>query len=339
MLTVSHPLVRWLRFEFKHPQPIRLRLAEFKLRTTSVSSTVRESWAGFRSDRQNDRLCLFAHFDVQGRIDPWVIFHIRELAAAGFDVALVSTSSTLDSADIEVARSVCRLVVHRTNIGLDFASWKAGLDLLPDAWEYRGILITNDSIFGPFRSMKLVMADIDRHAGNVIGMTDSYEKHVHHLQSYFVYFKKPVLDAVFFKDFWRKLRLYLDKEKIIDRYEIGVSELCVRNGFPIHALYEYWSVKRIADGVSDFQYRELINIAGINSTIFMWDLLLQAGFPYLKTEILKINRMDSRQLPRWKELIPVDGRPLIPMIESFLRRTKPDASGLLLAPLRAPDSV
>src|SRR5690242_14982569 len=63
------------------------------------------------------KLCLFATYDPQGLIDPYVLFHLEEIARAGFDVILITTSAQLAKRDLDAVLPLCQAVVHRQNIG------------------------------------------------------------------------------------------------------------------------------------------------------------------------------------------------------------------------------
>ncbi len=67
-------------------------------------------------------LCLFAHFDPQDRVDPFVTRYLDALRACDFDVVFVTTAA-LREEDVTALRDICCDVIQRPNEGLDFASW------------------------------------------------------------------------------------------------------------------------------------------------------------------------------------------------------------------------
>lgn len=291
------------------------------------SSTLREAYEGFDPEKRSSRLCLFAHFDPDGRIDPYVLAHMSHLKECGFDVVLSSTSPVLDATDLECARRICRLVILRSNMGLDFVSWKVAMDKLGDAATYDRLLLTNDSIFGPFHSLSPLFSRMEEAPELVCGLTDNWEKH-YHLQSFFLYFKKPIIEAKFFHTFWHDMRLYFDKEKIIEQFEVGLSRLLIRNRVQLKAIYSYYDVREVclAQG-QEFQFAAMIRSQPCNATIFMWDILLKDfDFPFLKTEILKWNRKGTKNVVFWRDFVPKfgPGGESHNLILDYLKRTVPN---------------
>jgi len=89
-------------------------------RRRSPASTVIASHPGLRQAAQQKKLCLFSTFDPKGRIDPYAKKYIREIAAHGFDVVVVSTSPSLIEHDVKDISGICRAIIHRKNVVLDF---------------------------------------------------------------------------------------------------------------------------------------------------------------------------------------------------------------------------
>lgn len=273
-------------------------------RIEPASTTIRVYDQGTQSER-NGRLCLFAGFQSDGSIPAETLHHIRELRSCGFEVIYIATSPFFQDESLRKASQLCKAVIHRQNIGHDFASWKAGLDYARSkGFQITRLILTNDSIFGPFSPLAPVLGRMEQLDGDLCGLNDSIER-APHIQSFFLYFKQSALNSEAFREFWNGVECLTDKDLIIDRYEIGLSTALRAKGLSLAALYPYDTVIAAAKRMgSAFQYHQLLNEQPLNTTLFCWDLLIQEfGYPYLKTELLRLNRLKSQSIESWPSLV------------------------------------
>ena len=300
------------------------RLKEKKLSSHSLITAL---YPVILSEKKSDKLCLMAHFDPQGRIEPYVLYYVKALAEEGFDVVLISTSAVLDDSDVKNALKYCRGIIVRKNIGLDFASWKTAFDFIPDVWKYDRILLANDSVFGPFTSLKEVLKKFEESSAQVCGLTDCHQID-YHLQSYFLFFKKEIFNNPTFVNFWENMRIKHVKMEIVREYEVGFSSKLLSAGVELFALYKYDEIlKYVKASIPDFQYISDLEKHPLNSSLHMWDILLgKYNYPFIKTEILKTNRFNSSLVANWKTLVPESGRDLVPIIENYLEKFATDST-------------
>jgi rhamnosyltransferase len=242
------------------------------------------------SEKKSDKICLMAHFDPLGRIEPYVLYYIKALFEEGFDVVLVSTSETLDDADRKSALVYCRSIIQRKNIGLDFASWKTAFDFIPDIQTYKRILLANDSVFGPFTSLREVFKKFEESLAQVCGLIDCHQID-YHLQSYFLYLKSEVFDNRAFIDFWKNIRIKHVKMEIVREYEVGFSRKLHSAGVELYALYKYDEIlKYVKEYIPEFQYMPDLEKHPLNSSLHMWDILLKNyNYPFIKTVIWNVS--------------------------------------------------
>ena len=299
---------------------LQLQFEDRRLESVDLNSTILSRHPADLPARQSKKLCLFAHYDPSGKIANYVMDHCAALKSNGYDIILISTSPSLENSEIERGSQLIRRIIHRRNAGYDFVSWRIGMTSTDDFSQYDELLLTNDSIFGPFSDLSNIFAKIEASSYLVSGLTDNWEK-CYHLQSFFIHFKKPAIHSDTFKRFWDNVRMRADKETIIISYEVGLSQAFIRDGYSLNALFPFHEVRDKCIAMGDkFQYRDRILRQPVNSTIFMWDILLKDfGFPYIKTELLKINRFQSMTIPQWRNLIPEDFKPAAQKCEDFLK--------------------
>jgi hypothetical protein len=276
----------------------------------------------FTDRAQSKRLCLFAHFDVHGFIDPWVIHYLEEIKKHDFDIALITTSPGLKESSFKQLSPLCRSVIHRKNDGIDFGSWRCGLKNLGYLQDYDELLIANDSVLGPFTTLDRIFEQVKRSPADLIGLTDTWQIH-YHLQSYFLFFKKSLFKSETFHEFWQQVVNLNNKQEIIDRYELGLTRFILTAGYQTEALFPFEEIreKYIARLGTPEQYVEKFNTRGINPTIEFWDVLLQdAGFPFIKGVLLKSNPRNSTDILFWPKLVSADNEQAKQVVR-YLQRT------------------
>lgn len=253
-------------------------------------------------------LCLFSHFDPEDQVDPYVIYYLQSLKDLGVEILFISTCRSLRETDLDQLKALCFRIILRENLTLDFGSWKTGLFQLeshgPHLQEFDQLIFANDSVYGPLFPLKDVFHQLKDY--EVAGITSSQEMK-YHLQSYFLIFQKQVFLSPAFAKFWRNFRFYRSKRTIIENYEIGLSQLALKMKWKMGALVEIPNV--------------------LNPTLSAWDQLIEVHHaPFLKTEVLKLNRMNSPRIHDWRAIV---GMPKITqMIEQHLKRVQAGASSL-----------
>lgn len=145
------------------------------------------------------RWVILSTFDPQGRSSESTVEQVRAYRAAGFFVLVVDTSAEPSEARRSDWEQEATQWFRRVNNGYDFGSFKAGLLHLTQQGNVRtgesDVLITNDSCFGPFIPLQPIIEGFDRFPlgeRRVFGMTDSVQE-IHHIQSYWIYFRSDVL--------------------------------------------------------------------------------------------------------------------------------------------------
>jgi glycosyltransferase involved in cell wall biosynthesis len=312
------PLIRSLL-----PERVMARYYSWRYPHRTIRSTLRDVIWGECSGKSQKKLCIFAHYDPAGRIEGYVRDHIAVLRSLGFDVALVSSSPMLVKTHVERVRAQCRVIISRENVGLDFASWKAAMDVLPDVWQYERILLTNDSIFGPFQDLGAPLARMEQAASLVCGLNDSHERG-YHLQSFFLYLKKPLFDQPVFQRFWREIAAVYDKEKIVADYEVGFSQGMRQAGETLFAAFPISEIEGRARALgATFQYNDLLDKQPLNASLYMWDILLREfKYPYIKRELLVKNRMASKEIGQWKALVSPLAQNNVNDVEDYIKRMR-----------------
>lgn len=237
------------------------------------------------------RVCLFAQFHPRNRIRPPVLHYVRELAAAGFEtfVACSGDGPPPDEDCAALAAAGAR-VFCRPNRGLDFGAWQHLLRRgCADGAD--SVLLANDSVFGPLRSLRPLLDGMNRRGYDAWGMVESHQRGWH-LQSWFLHFtgeafRAPEVRWVFAQDFGT-----MGKDEVIAAGELGLGQALRQAGLRCGAFVPFrtgtWVARR---------YR-------MNRMHIDWcHNLLVAGLPFIKIELLRSNPMGLPWTPAWERIL------------------------------------
>jgi lipopolysaccharide biosynthesis protein len=228
-------------------------------------------------------LCLMASFLHTGKVPAYIIHHISELKKCGYQTIIVC-SSEINEAGINELKKVCLGVVVRENFGYDFFSWKKGLELCEDGVYLENLLLTNDSILGPFSGMKDIFEQMK--GFDFWGLTENYE-HNYHLQSYFLHANKKIIQTKSWNSFWEGLQLYENKLDFVKNYEVELSQtLLQEKELKIGTWLSNETIKKKSEGPFRPNHPKTDFWNGIsNPTVRHWQKLLELGFPFLKKNL------------------------------------------------------
>jgi lipopolysaccharide biosynthesis protein len=250
-------------------------------------------------------LCIFSHFDPQNIIDDYVIYYLNKLAECDCDIIFVSTCMNLTDSEIKKINTICKKIIIKKNRGLDFSAYKHGLTTEKDLDKYEKLMLTNDSIYGPFFDLNNIISYGEKRNLDMWGATDSYMIK-YHIQSYFIVFSKALFLQPLFKKFWHKVYNLGLKNNIIIRYEIGISQYFLKHGFKLGA---YCSCPLLENHVNH------------DPSHHSWDkLILNEQYPFIKRMLIRDNPHQVK-IHYWQKLInkisPFDTH----LITKHLKRT------------------
>ena len=281
---------------------------------------VKERWAGEIDLAAAARVAVFNHFDRRGTVAPFVEYYVRKLHDAGYAILFVSNSPRLAPAAIERLTPICGAILRRDNVGRDFGAYKDGLQAIPRLERLDSLVLVNDSVYGPFHDLGVLIDRMNLAEADVWGITDSWERRFH-LQSFFLVFGPAALASAAFDRFWRGVHYIQAKRWIIDRYEVGLTQALMAGGLRCRALFPYRAAAKLLgprartarrrDTLSITERRFLRNVSAMidsgnpfNPTHFFWEILIsRMGCPFLKRELLRDNPGGIPGLQRWEQVV------------------------------------
>jgi lipopolysaccharide biosynthesis protein len=272
------------------------------------------------SERHFVNVCLFAHFDRDNIIDPYVLNYITEINRSGFDIIFISTSK-LSNSEVLKAKSICREVLLRENKGLDFGSWCLGYSKF--GHEYSGeLLLANDSVYGPLGNLNDVFISLRRTSADVCGLVESLQSG-QHLQSWFLLFSSKAHRSEIFKTIFNQDFSSMKKQEIILAGEVGLSEQLRQAGLTTSAIFS-------------FKDRRSSLLLNYNPSHTAWRQLIEVfGVPFLKVELLRDNPLRLTGLYCWQETVRARAPEMVDLIENHLNRVSESSLSILKSPKKS----
>jgi lipopolysaccharide biosynthesis protein len=237
-------------------------------------------------------LVLFAHFDPQGVVDPYVAFYLKALYGLGATIILVSGSPTLTPESVAPIRSLCAGIYTRRTLTFDFGSWHLAWCILRQrGWsldQFDRFVIANDSVFGPLFPIEEMWSSF--HDADMYGAIESAE-YAPHLQSFFLAWDLNSDTRPFLGDFWNDFQYIVHKYPLIWRYEIGLSKRARRAGLTIKPFVSVATINATYGRSPAHQWAgRFSGRRPINNTLYFWDGLIEhLEFPFLKTILPRYN--------------------------------------------------
>jgi rhamnosyltransferase len=234
------------------------------------------------------RLALFAHYDAQAEVKPYIVYYLQRLREVCDDVIFISNSA-LPERETAKVEALCSRVLLRDNVGYDFGMWRDGLEAIElQGWDE--LVLTNSSIFGPIHPLDAALRRMSEVACDFWGMTESKEIGWH-LQSYFLVFRERVLASSAFREFWKGVLPYRDKHQVVRSYEIGLSTFLREQGFAAAAFVP----------ASEIPVRWFHRYPS-NPTLEHAEFLIRYGMPFVKVQLLRENPFDRQLAPIYAAL-------------------------------------
>lgn len=241
-------------------------------------------------------LCLFVTHCPLGAPLEYTLTYLAELKRAGL---LVIVCLVVEDLTIPVADSLMDLadgVLLRENGGYDFGAWADLLRRFPQAWGAGRLYFANDSILGPFQSLGPIIDSIRASDAGFFALSECTMTKLH-AQSFFFGWNQANLAAGALRGFWYGVGNFRTKDAVILNYEFGISHLSSKLVDPTQqVLFGFQHIFGCAPA----------ELSGVNPTHNGWKRLLTAGFPFIKTDLLRdgVANVDSSD---WESVCAAEG--------------------------------
>lgn len=251
-------------------------------------------------------VCLFVMHCPLGAPSEYTLVYLDELKRAGL---LVIVCLAVEDLSIPIADSLMELadaMLLRENGGYDFGAWADLLRRFPQVWSAERLYFVNDSILGPFGSLGPIIQSIrDRDAG-FFALSESTQTQ-YHAQSFFFGWNRVNLASPLLREFWAGISNLRDKEAVILNYEFGIGPLS--GNLPDLSQHVVFGFQQILGS-------DPSELLGVNPTHIGWRRLLAAGFPFVKTDLLR-DGVPNLECGDWEVLCAAHGADVAAMHRSL----------------------
>lgn len=186
------------------------------------------------------RLFIFASYDPDGIVDPYVVYYLRKLQELG-DIIFVADYEPKDYEEAVLLVAPFTMYTSFKRHGeYDFGSYKIGYEIAVNfEWldDYDYLYFVNDSMYAPLYPLKDIFETFEDLEIDVWGFTKNTRTKVEHIQSYFVGISKRAREAVDLKGFLDTVEHKDDKQDIVHTYEFGLSKLFTDAGFTLFSFF------------------------------------------------------------------------------------------------------
>lgn len=222
-------------------------------------------------------VCFFVSHAPLGVTLEYTRQYIRAIRDAGVQVVLCLANDNLWlPIDKSIEDCVDGLMI-RQNVGFDFAAWADMLRTFPEVWKSDRVFFANDSLIGPFASLESIMQDIRTRNDGFFALSECTTSS-YHAQSYFFGWSRLNLQADALRRFWENISNEEDKTQVVLKYEYAIAPLSGDLPDPSqHILF----------GMKTLFGCEPSRVYGFNPTHGAWRRMLDVGFPFVKTDLLR----------------------------------------------------
>ena len=228
-----------------------------------------------------NRLVIFASFSRNGIINPIEQYYIKELKKICDAIIFVADSPILPT-ELNKIKDYVIYAQFERHEEYDFGSYKRGFEYAQKKGllnKCNELILCNNSCLGPIFPFDRLFASMHNRQTDFWGLTANNNFYnLYHIQSYFLVITNKVFLSEIFQNFMRKICKQPTIQDVIYNYEIGLSQILLKNGF-------------IADSFVQFKHNEISK--DDNNIIFKCKELLSNEVPLLKTYCVKNNEIIS----------------------------------------------
>lgn len=188
-----------------------------------------------------NRLCIYLTYNKEKKLYDYIGRVLQSLRECCQKVCLVCNYDRIEEGQ-EYARSYADQIFCRENRGYDSGAYK---DMLcrylgwDEVEKYDEIILANDSFFGFFYPLQDTFRLMEQGECDYWGMTGQaageyrnplreFDAHIH---SYFMVFRKNIIESKAFRDFWEELAYPQNFRQAIVNFELGINERLKACGF------------------------------------------------------------------------------------------------------------
>lgn len=179
-----------------------------------------------------NRLGIVVMYDEEGIAHEYLLYYLNSLKKV-CDRLILVVNGIIQIESLKKCNNIVDDIYVRNNENLDIGAY---LDVihnylsLDECMKYDEIVLSNDTLFGPFKEFKDIFYDMGKINCDVWGLNINPLKYSNHIQSYFYCFRnRSIREALVY---WESVELpdSYTKNMYVGAYELGLSNYLMDNG-------------------------------------------------------------------------------------------------------------
>ena len=237
------------------------------------------------------RLGIFFCFDEEGIVDDYIPYFLEEICQNLNELFIVSNCELTKQSQEKLGKYTNSDIILRQNIGFDAGAWRdvmvkhCGFEKLI---QFDEVVLFNDLFFGPIYPFKIIFDKMEKENVDFWGLTEygessysnklcPYSKPPHHIQTYFLVFRRNLVQSNEFQDYWKNLPDYKTHKELIYKHEVVFTKFFSDLGFK-------WKTY-IPLSEDDLKQKNMDLLS-----FDMYDMTVNRGLPIIKRDAFKISR-------------------------------------------------
>ncbi len=239
-----------------------------------------------------NRLLLFVIYNKQSKLEKRTVYSLEKVRSYYNKVIIISNCNLSKRSKKQLIK-LSDDIIYRENKGFDFSAWRDGMQYIghENLSDYDTVTIMNDTCYFPVFDFKTIFLEMDNeeaidfwgasvHKATKSGMPGTDGPVPEHIQSYFITYKKKLVKASVFKDFWQKVKDFENVDLVIQNYETQMTSIFKNAGFKYDALFNPKNLNNYGNNIVDAVYE-------------VPEKLLEEKFPFIKTKVITAGRVKT----------------------------------------------
>ena len=192
------------------------------------------------------RYAVFAGYNADKTIHPYVISYLKGLNEVTDGVVYIADSELLPEEE-EKLKGLVIYTEHRNHGEYDWGSYKRGFNWLKEKGYLKRadeIIFANDSCYAPMTSFKPMFKEMAQRKELDFWGDSQNTMFTPHLQSYFLVFRKRVLNSKNFAIFINHIKHFDDHREYILQYETKLTQYLASLGYKWDSYLPYKQLAR-----------------------------------------------------------------------------------------------
>lgn len=186
------------------------------------------------------RLMIYFFYDKDGKVDDYVPYFLQSFRPFCEEICVVVNGFLTDDSKIKLEEK-CNKLLIRENIGFDSGAYKHAIEHYgyDKIKKYDELILANFTMFGPIFSPQEMFDKMDESDCDFWGITEFPSVNFYfagvkidrHVQSYFINFKKKIINSDDFIEYWLTLKTATNYEEAVAFHELRTTSYYENRGY------------------------------------------------------------------------------------------------------------